>query len=211
MSVPSPDLNRNLTLDPSEETEIKGPAAVLPSVAPVPIEICILAGGLSSRMGREKSRLRLGKRTILQRIRRTAKETKLPTRIIRRDLVKRCGPLGGIFTALKTTNASAVLFLACDMPFVTTELLEKILQRSAHGKKSAFAKSDCAGFPFLLPVTVLPEVETQIARKNFSIQALARKVKACFVRVTKKEIIQVFNINTPADWLRAKRLLAEKS
>src|SRR5437879_712927 len=38
--------------------------------------------------------------------------------------VPRCGPLGGIYTALQTTRAQVILFLACDMPFITTELMQ---------------------------------------------------------------------------------------
>ena len=72
-------------------------------------------------MGRDKSRLKLGRRTMLGHIRAEAKTLGLPVRVIRRDLVPRCGPLGGIFTALKTTSADGVLFLACDMPFIRSE------------------------------------------------------------------------------------------
>ena len=68
-------------------------------------EMCILAGGLSSRMGRDKSRLRLGGRTLLARIRATAKVIGLPHRIIRRDLVANCGPLGGLYTALSVVES----------------------------------------------------------------------------------------------------------
>src|SRR5689334_13117942 len=92
-------------------------------------EICILAGGLSRRMGLDKSRLKLGRRTLLGHIRAEAKRTGLPVRVIRRDCVPRCGPLGGIFTALKSTRAEWVLFLACDMPFVSGELMKWLLAR----------------------------------------------------------------------------------
>ena len=86
------------------------------------VSVSILAGGLSSRLGRDKARVRLGRRTLLAHVRRAAKELGLPVRVIRRDLVPRCGPLGGVFTALKTSRADAELFLACDMPFVSASL-----------------------------------------------------------------------------------------
>src|ERR1051325_7409960 len=87
------------------------------------LEICILAGGLSSRMGRDKSRLRLGRLTFLDRIDRAASAMGFPVRIIRDDLVPGCGPIGGIYTALSTTTAESLLFIPCDMPFLTSELL----------------------------------------------------------------------------------------
>ena len=79
-------------------------------------------------MGRDKARHRLGSKTLLAIIDLEARRLGLPVRIIRRDLVRRCGPLGGIYTALKTSEAAAELFLACDMPFVSTDLLTSVLE-----------------------------------------------------------------------------------
>src|SRR6187399_1903646 len=119
-------------------------------------EICILAGGLSRRMGRNKSRLRLGRRTLLGHIRAEAKKRGFAVRVICRDVVPRCGPLGGIYTALKSTRADAVMFLACDMPFVTAELLLAVHRRSGDGSKDLFVRSETVGFPFVLRSVVLP-------------------------------------------------------
>src|SRR5690349_6523011 len=98
------------------------------------LEVCILAGGLSTRMGGDKARLRLGRRTMLSIIRGTASDLGVPVRIIRKDLIARCGPLGGLLTGLKTTRADAVLFLACDMPLISRALLHKIIHVSSEGK-----------------------------------------------------------------------------
>src|SRR3989442_2366376 len=111
------------------------------SISPVNMrhfEICILAGGLSSRMGRNKSRLRLGGRTLLAHIHATAKTIGLPLRIIRRDLVVHCGPLGGLYSALVTSRADATLFLACDMPFVSAGLLEMLVRKAEHNENALF-------------------------------------------------------------------------
>ena len=93
------------------------------------MEVCILAGGLSSRMGRDKSKLRLGGKSLLSHVKTAAAAAaqNCPVRIIRKDLVPRCGPLGGIYTALRTTRAQCVLFLSCDMPFVPRTLVERLL------------------------------------------------------------------------------------
>jgi len=56
-------------------------------------EICILAGGLSKRMGRDKSRLRLGSTTMLGHIRQAAQLTGLPVRVI--ENVARVAKLAG--------------------------------------------------------------------------------------------------------------------
>lgn len=145
-----------------------------PAPAPFTCEICLLAGGLSTRMGRDKARLRLGRRTLLGHVRAAARATGRPVRLIRRDLVARCGPLGGIYTALKTSRADAVLFLACDMPFVSAELLQKLLRRAPRSRAVFTGGTDRAGFPFLLRRATLPVVESQLAAQKFSIQSLAK-------------------------------------
>src|SRR5436309_2246159 len=105
---------------------------------PFTCEICILAGGLSQRMGCDKARLRLGPRTMLGQIQATARTTGWPVRVIGRDLVPRCGPLGGIYSALETTQRDAILFLACDMPFVGTEILGRLLDEFRYAPDALF-------------------------------------------------------------------------
>src|ERR1044072_1658113 len=50
----------------------------LPAAPSFMCEGCILAGGLSRRMGRDKTRLRLGGRTVLGQIRATARQLRHP-------------------------------------------------------------------------------------------------------------------------------------
>jgi molybdenum cofactor guanylyltransferase len=177
----------------------KPPDAAAPLVAG---EICILAGGLSSRMGRDKALLRWGGRTLLARVRSVAAEGPWPARVIRRDLVPRCGPLGGVCTALRTTRADAVLFLACDMPLITAELIGKLVKLSGGGHLAVFtAGGKGAGFPFLLRRAALAQVEEQIAARRFSLQELAEKCGAKMVRPP-GGARSLFNVNTPEDWKR---------
>jgi molybdopterin-guanine dinucleotide biosynthesis protein A len=187
-------------------------------------EICILAGGLSRRMGRDKSRLRLGSRTMLAQIRSQARATGLPVRVIRRDAVPRCGPLGGTYTALSTTHAGAVLFLACDMPFVTSQLIQILVpeeQRlnfdskrtnAVRASSALFLSSgQTAGFPFILPKTALPLVTSQIKSGQFSLQKLAKKLRAKILHPPRGMSAQLRNINTPAELARTRRLWREQA
>jgi len=158
-------------------------------------------------MGRDKARLRIGGQTMLARVRATAVSMRLPVRVIRRDAVPRCGPLGGIITAFRRTRADTVLFLACDMPFVPVEMIQRILRASDGGIRAVFAIVDGrSGFPFLIPRSTLALVEDQRARGEFSLQRLAGKLEAVALRVRASA---VFNINTPEEMVLGARL-AEK-
>lgn len=172
------------------------------------VEICILAGGLSSRMEKDKSRLRLHGKTLLAHVRQRATATRLPVRVIRRDLVERCGPLGGIFTALKTTSAGAVLFLACDMPQVSEELLRRLIEKFHARTHAVFTLSEAgAGFPILLRRDALPVVKRLLAEKQFSLQMLARTLSAKKFQPNARQARELFNVNTPADWLALEKIL----
>lgn len=171
------------------------------------LEICILAGGLSERMGRDKSQLKLGQRTMLGQIRATAKTLGLPVRLIRRDAVPRCGPLGGIYTALKTSLADAVMFLACDMPFVTESLLRSMLGRFGSQGVALFVHSEGKpGFPFVLPHDTLATVASQIEQGKLSLRGLARALQARSFSPPVSERGQLRNANTPREWARILKL-----
>ena len=159
-------------------------------------------------MGRDKSRLRLGRWTLLGHVRARARELGLPVRVMRRDLVPRCGPMGGIVTALKTSRAEAELFLACDMPFVSPVLLRQLLNRSGSPPEAVFITCNgLAGFPCLLPVSVLDQVESQIRRRQWSLQSLATTLAAVQVPISLRRRQELFNINSLDDWRSARQFL----
>lgn len=174
------------------------------------IEICILAGGLSTRMGRDKARLKIGGATMLARIRSVAEAFGVPVRVLRKDRVRRCGPLGGIVTALRSSEAQAVLFLACDMPLISLALLKRVARLSREGERVIFvAQAGRVGFPFLLPVKLLVRVEAQITAGEFSLQALAEKLGAHRVSSSARSRA-LFNVNTPEDAARARAWLQKR-
>src|SRR5882672_11587581 len=158
-------------------------------------------------MGRDKSRLRFRGRSLLGHVRAAAEATGWPVRIIRRDDVRRCGPLGGIYTALKTSRAGAELFLACDMPLVSSALLNDLANQLGAKHRAVFATADGrAGFPFLLRDSALSVVDQQIQAKQFSIHSFAEVLRAKLLRVPKSRAAELMNVNTPADWENFRRL-----
>ena len=157
-------------------------------------------------MGRPKSRLRLGKRTLIGHVRWAAAQVGLPIKIQRRDAVPRSGPLGGIYTALSRSRADAILFLACDMPFVSPELIRQLIRDFKRHRRPAFiTQADEKGFPCILPRDCLPQVSAQLQRKQLSIQRLAEVLKAKSLRIPKAQAAELLNINTDDDLALARK------
>ena len=157
-------------------------------------------------MGKDKAKLTLGRRTLLAHVRRAATEAGFRARVIRRDLVPQCGPLGGVFTALRTTTADGVLFLSCDMPFVPSRLLARLVSKLTPDVEAVFTFHEKVGFPFLLRVSARGEVERLLAAKRFSIHTLATILGAAQVRLSKSEALEIVNINAPEDYATARRV-----
>ena len=99
------------------------------------IEAFILAGGASRRMGTDKSQLRLEQQTFTERISETLLQiTDLVTIVGRNDahrpgipdIYPQWGALGGLHTALTACRHEWAVVVACDLPFVTSELFQRL-------------------------------------------------------------------------------------
>ena len=105
----------------------------------------LLAGGKSSRMGRDKSALPVNGEPLWQRQLGVLRATQ-PAEIfisgksdgqyadcgveILADEFPDCGPLGGIATALRRCKSGCLLVLAVDMPAMTAEFLRSLVAES---------------------------------------------------------------------------------
>jgi molybdopterin-guanine dinucleotide biosynthesis protein A len=189
---------------PGRHVRLPGTARTSTKAAQCEVSVAILAGGQSSRMGKDKSRLDLDGRPLLAHVRAPARELGLPVRVIRRDLVPPCGPLSGIYTALCSSKAEMELFLACDMPFVTAELLDRVIQSIRLLDVASFVSvSGVVGFPFLIRSVAAPIVLRQIERRALSLQSLAETLRARRVVVRRFERVALLNLNTPGDFVAA--------
>jgi molybdopterin-guanine dinucleotide biosynthesis protein A len=150
-------------------------------------------------MGQDKSRLRLGRYTLAGYIRKHLASDDLQVMEIRRDAYPACGPLSGIATALKSGRASRYVFLACDMPFVPREWIDRLLRK----KTPAFTEiNEAVGFPFLLDESHLGVVEALMREKKFSVQGLAKTLGALRLSPPRRLLPAFANINTPEDWAK---------
>ncbi len=166
------------------------------------VEAIILAGGKSTRMGTDKGELLLGEKTLLEHVEGALASADLRVHLIEEDLVPACGPLSGIVTGFMISDATRLLFLSCDMPFVKTETISRL----ANSTDLLFAHSESGfGFPFVLTREEEPEVRSQIESGHRSIQALANRINPTPFSPSNPD--EFFNVNTPADLDRARQLL----
>lgn len=64
------------------------------------------------------------------------------------DRLKEKGPLGGVYTLLKTVTPSWLLVLACDMPQLTEKSVNLLLKQERAGKKAICFKDEKKLYPF---------------------------------------------------------------
>jgi len=102
----------------------------------------ILAGGRSSRLGVDKSLLQIGKRTMIEHVMENisdvvdeiwvvARDEEQGKRIISKlgeanmayDYILGYGPVAGMLAGLQSARAEYVIVLACDMPFVNSDVV----------------------------------------------------------------------------------------
>jgi molybdenum cofactor guanylyltransferase len=175
------------------------------------VAVVILAGGQSSRMGRDKARLSLGGRSLLAWIRSTSRLVSPRVRVVRRDRVPACGPLGGVVTVLQRPPAPRLLFLSCDMPWVEAGWLRRLTTALRGKRQAVFTEQDgLAGFPFAIEAGCRAAVEEQLHRGSYSLQALADALQARRLRVPGGRAAEFRNINTPAELQAAREHLRQR-
>lgn len=106
------------------------------------IEAFVLAGGGSTRMGRDKASLEVAGRTLIEHMLIKLHSLNLPVRVagarvdltgfaeVTHDAYPGCGPLAGIEAALRATHAPRNLCIAIDLLLLPPPLLHYLLQRA---------------------------------------------------------------------------------
>lgn len=101
----------------------------------------LLAGGQSSRMGSDKGFLKLKGVTFAERIIKTMKPFVGEIIIVSNnsdyevfnykrieDIIKNCGPLAGLYSGLLQSKTPYNLVLSCDVPLITTNIINKLIE-----------------------------------------------------------------------------------
>ena len=194
----------------------------------------ILAGGLSTRLGRDKSVEPIANQTLLSRIheklsqitnditvvvntKQKAEKIPIPNVEIVLDLYPDCGSLGGMFTGLTYAKQEWGFVVACDMPFINIQLIEKMMElRANHDAVVPYLNDFPEPTHALYSKKCLPHIEkylknNQLKISNFFKDVHINKIPAEIIKTYDPEFLSFFNINNEKELDAAKQILINKS
>ena len=179
----------------------------------------ILAGGQSSRMGRDKAFLEIGGQTLLARQIETARAagatevfisgrdevdySAFNCRVLK-DNFPAAGPLAGTEAALAAATNPLLLVLAVDLPAMTTEFLQRL--RAGCAKNiGAIPRVNETLEPLaaFYPKAAHTNAEKMLAEKKFAVKDFAggcvQAGLAVFIAFSATDSVHFKNCNLPAD------------
>lgn len=188
----------------------------------------ILSGGRSSRMGVNKSFLKLGNKTIIERIvdlmksifseviiiTNTPDEYKFFNLPLYEDIYKWKGPLAGIHSALVHSKTDKVFVISCDVPLMSKEMIEYIINYKSD-KPIVFCEAAGYHQPLvgLYSKKIFNEIEKFISNNDLddkSFHKFLNDIDAEIILPEKLDFYKdelFFNVNRPEDFEQIKKLI----
>lgn len=174
------------------------------------IEVFILAGGKSRRMGMDKGLVHYNGQPMIAHILKVMEEFELKISIISsnpdylkfgkpvlQDLIPDKGPMGGLYTALTYSRASMVLLIACDMPVINREAVESLFTYSEIGSITIARDAEQISPLFACyPKSLLSNVKEAVLTDHLKMQDFVKKQKHKIVDfgiLDKLDVLQNFN------------------
>ncbi|HEY7783526.1 MAG TPA: molybdenum cofactor guanylyltransferase [Pyrinomonadaceae bacterium] len=183
----------------------------------------VLIGGRSSRMGTDKAALIIDGQTLIQRVTTALSSITSSIRLVGNksqptdefqivlDRYEQWGALGGLHAALSVCGAEWAAVVACDLPFVTSELFERL----ANSREDFEAVAPIQRDKIPQPLCSLYRIDPCLSKATELIEsgerrpiALLQSVRTrwiSFDQLSDLEGADHFfdNINTPEDYMRA--------
>lgn len=181
----------------------------------------VLAGGRSSRMGRDKALLMLGGEPLVQRSLRKLSEICAEAAIaggtedlarfgrVIPDQFPGCGPLGGIVSALEQSSLEWNLFLPVDAPFVPVASLKAMLEMASEASEGCVMARVQGRLEPLCAVysrKVLGVLRTELAEGRWKVASAVEATGSVTVMDFEQES-WFANLNTPEEFAEAERRL----
>ena len=182
----------------------------------------ILAGGKSSRMGQDKASMILGGKTVIQHvidnlffvfeeifISGNHSNYQISKGIIK-DVTTQKGPMGGIRSALEFCQED-IFVCSCDMPFVSSDLIENILQKKVEYRINV-VRFDEKIYPVvgIYPFSILTDLKKTIESGNLRMTSFLEQQNAHYIDFEDSFEHQLLNINTPENFKTAEKIIKSK-
>lgn len=191
----------------------------------------VLAGGESKRMGNDKTALPLGNRAMLQVVvdklkplfnhvyvvKATDTGEVVPGATVVADIVPKQGPLGGLYSGLRQSEARLNFVTAADMPFLSPRLVRGLLSLAlanpAYDVIVPRVNGSYQPLHALYTKNIIPLIEPCLRPgADRSLHALIKTVRTI---VVPEEILSAFDpnlmsfvdINTPNEYCFARRVI----
>jgi molybdopterin-guanine dinucleotide biosynthesis protein A len=157
----------------------------------------VLSGGKSSRMGKDKGFCELNKKPLIAYsidvlssvcsqiiIGANTNDYNYLGYPVIHDKIKDIGPIGGIYSCLKSSKTSDNIILSCDMPLIPVALIEYILSKKADYDivipiSNSFPEPLCAYYN----KSITPNLFESISAKKYKIQDVVKGFKTNFLQI----------------------------
>ncbi|MBK3519281.1 molybdenum cofactor guanylyltransferase [Carboxylicivirga marina] len=174
----------------------------------------VLAGGLSSRMGKDKGLIQYNGSALIEYSINALKPlcseiiissnntdySKFGYGVVA-DEYKMTGPIGGLYSALSASDTDDVIMCPCDMPFVTNEIFEQVLNKKGDSSVAVIESMTHKVYPTLgyFHKSCLPIIKQQIVKGQYKLQLLLKELKAQTILIDDTKAL--LNFNSPEDLL----------
>lgn len=173
--------------------------------------VFILCGGKSSRMQSEKGLVLFQDKPfiehIIQAILPVTNQIKLITASSEYDyleyekipdIIVDKGPLGGIYTALSHSETEFNLILSCDIPLISTGLLQELISKHTREAGITIFASESKTHPLIgiYSKDILPVIKKSIDAGELRMMDLLSKVPHQIIKIEENETFPLTNINS---------------
>lgn len=195
------------------------------------VNAVLLAGGNSTRYGEDKALIYFQGKALIEIIysklnsffdeviivANNGDYDFLDNAVIKKDIIKNKGPLGGIYTGLYYSDAEYNFIVGCDMPFINNEYFSFLLTKT---KEDNFDVAAVKKDGYIEPLAalyhrrVLALIKENISDNNLRIKSFYSESKVKIIEekeLEKKFNLEklFFNINHPKDKLTAECFFEE--
>ena len=176
----------------------------------------ILAGGKSRRFGSDKALYKFKGLPLIQNVINVVNKVTKNIIIITnspekfdfliypkyRDLIPDCGSLGGIYTGLSYTGSQLNFVLACDMPFISYECLNYLVQHTTGTDITVpYHHNRLEPLCAVYSKSCLPFIKKQLEKKEYQIFQFYDKVRTKKIEIPFYHPRLFFNVNSRNDLL----------